>query len=97
MFPESGGAKQDVQSFKAYFAEDGIHHDEETDGNGEGDADELAALEGWRRGRDELAQDNADGHGKDDPDDEEAVEEGEAAKGRYVGGDGVVILEMLEL
>ena len=40
-----------------------------------------------------MAEDDAEGHGDDDPDDEEAVEEGEAAEGRDVSGFGRVICE----
>lgn len=46
MFPQSGGAEQDVQGLEAYFAEDGVHHDEESDSDGERDADKLLVLEG---------------------------------------------------
>ena len=86
-----------MQDFEADFAEDREHHYEEADGNWEGYSDELAALEGWAGGGDELAEEDADCHCEDDPDDEEAVQEGEAAEGRDVRGDGAAILGMLEL
>jgi hypothetical protein len=76
-----------VKGFESDFAEDGVHHDEETYCDWEGYTDELASLEGGPGGGDEVSEENADGHGEDYPDYEEAVEEGEAAEGRdgFVG------------
>lgn len=47
-----------------------------TDGNRH--ADELALLQGGADVVDEVAQDDADGHGEEDPDGQEAVEDPEA-------------------
>ena len=80
-----------MQGLEADFAEDGVHHDEQADGDGEADADELAALEGGAGGGDEVAEEDADGHGEEDPEDEEAVEEGEASEGRNGGGFGGMV------
>ena len=79
-----------MQGFEAHFAEDGVHHHEEADGDGEADADELAALQGGAGGRDEVPEEDAEGHGEEDPEDEEAVEEGEAFEGRDVLRGGLV-------
>ncbi|KAK1073171.1 hypothetical protein LTR48_009364, partial [Friedmanniomyces endolithicus] len=71
--PEFLGAEQEVQGFVADFAEDGVHHYEEAGGDGAADADESASLEGGAHGGDEVAEDDPDGHGEDDPEDEESV------------------------
>lgn len=42
------------------------------------DADKLTALECWTCAWDEVAEDDAQGHGEDDPYDEKAVEKGES-------------------
>ena len=76
-----------MKGFEADFAEDGVHHDEETYCDWERYADELASLEGGTRGGNEVPEEDADGHGKDYPYYEEAVQEGEAAEGR----DGFVV------
>jgi len=44
-----------------------------------------------------LPEEDAGGYGEDDPDDEEAVEEGEGAKRGVFGGEGTVVWEMLEI
>ena len=88
MNPKLAFAEQEVQRLETHFAEDGVHHDEQADGKGEADADELAALEGGPGGGDEVAEQDADGHGKQDPEDEEAVKEGECFEGRGGLGSG---------
>jgi len=70
-----------VQRLEAHFAKDGVHHDEQADGDGSADADEGPALEGGTDGGDQVAEDDAEGHGQEDPEDEEAVKEGEAFEG----------------
>ena len=75
-----------MQRLVPHLAQNWIHHDEQADGNGDGDADEGGLLEAGPGGGDEVAEDEAEGHGEEDPEDEEAVEEGEAAE---EGGGGV--------
>lgn len=87
--PHVPGAQHAVQVFEADPAEDGEHHDEEAEGDGEGDADEGAALEGGAGGGDEGAEEDAGGHGEEDPEGEEAVEEAEGVEGGDFGGCGV--------
>lgn len=95
MDPELAFAKQEVQRLEAHFAEDGVHHDEQADGKGETDADELAASKGGAGGGHEVAEQNSDGHGEQDPEDEEAIEEGEGFKGRDGLGLGYGIWEVV--
>lgn len=45
MDPDGAGGEEEVERLVPDFAEDGVHHDEEADGDGETDADELAR---WR-------------------------------------------------
>lgn len=70
------------------FQEDGVHHDEEADGDGDGDTDELPALEGRGDVGNEVAQEDADYDGEEDPEHQEAVEPGEAAVDVGVGAVG---------
>lgn len=64
-----------MQSLVADLAEDGIHHHEETDCDWDAHADKLSFLQCWSCRRDEVAKNDSDGHGEDDPEDEEAVQE----------------------
>ena len=50
-------------------------HDQQADGDGRADAYECAALEGGTGFGYEVGEDDADGHGEEDPDYEEAVED----------------------
>lgn len=87
--PHRPGAQDAVEGFEADFAEDGVHHGEEAEGDGEGDAEEFALLEGGGGGGDEVAEEDADGHGEEDPEGEEAVEEAEGVEGGEFGGGGL--------
>ena len=53
--------------------------------NGDADANESAALQGWCGRRNEMADEDACCHGEQDPDDEEAVEEGKGLEWLNVG------------
>lgn len=83
-----------MEGFELDLAEDGVHHDEESDRfrgvsalggcsrrshgaptNRDGDADEFALLEGRAGVGDEISEDDADSHGEEDPEREEAVED----------------------
>lgn len=81
-----------MQCFEFHFAQDRVHHDEQTYGYGNGDADEFAFLESGAGVGDEIAEEDAYGHCEEDPEGEEAVEEAEG----FEGGDfGCVWLGML--
>ena len=86
--PDGPVGEGEVEGFEAHFAEDGVHHGEEAEGDGEGDAGEAALLEGGARAGDEGAEEDAGGHGEEDPEGEEAVEEAEGAEGGELGGGG---------
>lgn len=86
--PDGAAAEGEGQGFEAGFAEDGVHHCEEADGEGEGHVREGAALEGRGGGGDEVAEEDAGDHGEEDPEEEEAVEEGEGLQGGRFGGGG---------
>ena len=77
-----------MEGFESDFAEDGVHHYEEADGDGEGDVGEGALLEGGAGVGDEVAEEDADGHCEEDPEGEEAVEEAEGFEGGEFGGGG---------
>lgn len=81
MQPEIPEFQEAGQGLVADFDEDGVHHDEQADGDGDGDADELAFLEGGGGVGLEVAEDDAEGHGEEDPYGEEAVEETELFEG----------------
>ena len=77
-----------VQGFEADFAQDGVHHDEEAEGDGEGDGGEVPALQRAGRAGDEGAEEDARRDGEEDPEGQEAVEEGEGGEGGGRGGGG---------
>lgn len=56
-----------VEGLEADFAEDGVHHYEEAEGEREGDVGEVAALEGRGCGGDEVGEEDAGGHCEEDP------------------------------
>lgn len=71
-----------------------IHHDQEPHCNWDRYIDKLAFLEGGSEPGDKVTQDDAERHSKEDPEGEEAVEEGEAfecGEGLEAGSSGAAI------
>ena len=63
-----------MQCLIADFAKDRVHHDEQAQSYGDGDTDELALLKCRPCLFDEVSQENADDHGKEDPYGKKAVQ-----------------------
>jgi len=97
---EQGDAEEppraaDVAQFLVLHArQDGVHHQQEAEGDRQGDGAELEAVERGGEAGNQRAEPEAERPGEDDPDRQEAVEPGETpddrADGQGAGGEGGV-------
>lgn len=82
LLPDLAVRKDPVESLVAHLAQDRVHHDEQANGYRDRHVDELSLLQGRANVRDEVAKDDADGHGEEDPEGEEPVEPAQRVEGR---------------
>lgn len=68
-----------------HLTQDGIHHDQQADSNRDAHTDKRTLLQRRAGLGNQIRQYDAEGHGEQDPDDKEAVEEGEAFQRGYGG------------
>ena len=96
--PKLLGLESEMQRLEFYFAQDRIHHNQQTDGERSGDIDEFALLQGGLRVGYKISYQDADYHGEENPDGQKAVEPAETFKGgdfvRRDGGFDVLLLNI---
>lgn len=94
--PDIALGKDLMKTLVPHLAKDRIHHDEEAYSYGHRDADKLALFQCRTCRGHKVAQDDAHGHGEEDPEGEEAVEPAEGLEGRgIVFGLCRVVLEIV--
>lgn len=73
LLPDFAVREDLVERLIAHFAQDRVHHDEQADGYRNGYVDELSLLQGRTVVRDKIAENDANGHGEEDPESQEPV------------------------